>query len=83
MSPRMRFLGLALVLMILSSSLTANGRTLNSATHEHEQSQHARKLAEDGETEISDHLPSDVNDHHYIPRKDFSPHDEDVTGGST
>ncbi|KAJ4725081.1 Tyrosine-protein kinase-like [Melia azedarach] len=80
MSPRMKFIGIALVVMILSSSLAANGRALNSATHEHEQSQHVRKLTGDDETGMNP--PSNVNNHHYIPRKDFDPHGGDVGEGS-
>ena len=62
----MRFLALALVLMMESSCLATNQNTMMVEMHEQEQ----RQLNED----ISN--PNDNNDHHTIPRQNFGPYYE-------
>ncbi|ESR37772.1 hypothetical protein CICLE_v10029727mg [Citrus x clementina] len=76
MSAKMRLLGLALVLMILSSCLAANGRALNAETYD------SRVLSEGDPNVKSGYPPSNVNNHHYIPRQDFNQYGGDAGGSS-
>ncbi|KAL4611124.1 hypothetical protein ACB092_08G101600 [Castanea dentata] len=62
----MRFLALALVLMMVSSCLATNRKTMMVEMHEQEQ----RQLTEDMSN------PNDNNDHHTIPRQNFGPYYE-------
>ena len=61
----MRFLALALVLMMASSCLATNRKTMVVEMHEQEQ----RQLI-DAMSNAND------NDHHNIPRKDFGSHED-------
>ena len=60
----MRFLALALVLMMVSSCLATNRKTMMVEMHEQEQ----RQLI-DAMSNAND------NDHHNIPRQNFGPYD--------
>ena len=66
----MRFLALALVLMMMvSSCLATNRKTLMVEMHEQEQQQ----LIDQDMSK-----PGDSNDHHYIPREKFAPYDNGI-----
>ena len=65
-SGRTRILGFALALMIVSSCMAANGRTLNAAAYNEQQ--FSRALAESAENILtSGYPPSDKNRHGYNP----------------
>ena len=64
----MRFLALALVLMMVNSCLATNRKTLTVEMHEQEQQQLI-------DQDISN--PNDNNDHHTMPRQDSSPYKND------
>ena len=68
---RMRFLALAFVLMMMmvSSCLATNRKTLMVEMHEQEQQQ----LIDQDMSK-----PGDSNDHHYIPREKFAPYDNGI-----
>ena len=60
----MRFLALALVLMMVSSCLATNRKTMMVETHEQEQPQLIEAMSN-----------ANDNDHHNIPRQNFGPYD--------
>ena len=71
----MRFLALALVLMMMvSSCLATNRKTLMVEMHEQE---HQQLIDQDMSK------PDDSNDHHYIPREKFAPYDNGNGGSDT
>ena len=63
----MRFLALALVLMMASSCLAADKKTLSAKMN-----MEAQKLLFDDEKADVEYGGSSVNNHHYIPREDFN-----------
>ncbi|CAK9138734.1 unnamed protein product [Ilex paraguariensis] len=84
---KMRYLSLALVLMMLSSCLAINRKALMAEMHGHEQ----RQLVEDDGGIGFEYSGSGVNNHHEIHRKDFNNYsggaskggDDHTSGGET
>ncbi|KAK9999100.1 hypothetical protein SO802_018703 [Lithocarpus litseifolius] len=64
----MRFLALALVLMMVSSCLATNRKTMMVEMHEQEQRQLIEAMGN-----------ANDNDHHHIPGENFSPYDGEAT----
>ncbi|KAH7863757.1 hypothetical protein Vadar_021609 [Vaccinium darrowii] len=72
----MRFLRLALLLIMVSSCLATNRKVLSEVHGSH--SRDARHLIENEKGKL-DSTGSSVNNHHYIPREDFN----NFNGGSS
>ncbi|KAK9280142.1 hypothetical protein L1049_013829 [Liquidambar formosana] len=64
----MRFLAVALILMMVSSCVAVNMKALVVEMREQEQ----RHLVDDEEGKAENSAGSSVNNHHYIPRQDFN-----------
>ncbi|KAK9999096.1 hypothetical protein SO802_018699 [Lithocarpus litseifolius] len=63
----MRFLALVLVLMIVSSCLAADKKTLSAKMN----TEAKKPLFDDEKVDVG-YGGSSVNNHHYIPREDFN-----------
>ena len=69
----MRFLAFALVLMVVSSCLVAEKKTLSAKMNMEAQ----KPLFDDEKVDVG-YGGSSVNNHHYIPREDFN---NNINGG--
>lgn len=72
----MRVLVIALILITVSSCLAVNRKVLLDA-HDRQALQCDLGLVEDDNNVKVEYPPDDVNNHHYIPRSDFNPHEGD------
>lgn len=69
----------ALILMTLSSCLAANRRVLLDVG-DRQAIRCDRGLIEDGDNVKVEYPPSDLDNHHYIPRSDFNQSGDSGTG---
>lgn len=66
---------LALTLLLMSSPLAANGKTFAVEVHKQEQLVDNQNDDQEVVQDPNGHTGTTLNNHHYIPRQDFSGHE--------